>query len=250
DLDRDPVALLLAALATGFAIAYLVLGVLRASARARAAVIAAAAVALVVLPTAAFVAMGAATDRPYGQDGGVVPLPLALDRILSGQSPYGADYSDTILGRQARASSFWEGMGPNPILHHHAYLPGTHVLMLPAYLLCRALSLPFDPRLVTLLFYAGAGLLAALVPTDVSLRLAAAGVALLNPLVYWHQIFGANDVVWVAILLGAVLLAREGRIGAAGALLGLACATKQLAWPYAPFLLVSLAGVRTFPEVL
>jgi hypothetical protein len=49
------------------------------------------------------------------------------------------------------------------------------------------------------------------------------------------------------MLLGAVLLGRGGRSVASGALLGLACATKQLAWPFAPFLLVALAGARSFP---
>ena len=28
-------------------------------------------------------------------------LPLALDKILAGESPYGADYSDSILGKEA-----------------------------------------------------------------------------------------------------------------------------------------------------
>ena len=61
--------------------------------------------------------LGAGTDRPYGQDGGVVQLPLALDVILAGESPYAADYSGTILSRQARASAFWDGYaGGNPIL--------------------------------------------------------------------------------------------------------------------------------------
>ena len=93
--------------------------------------IALAALLLVVVPSASFVAMGVATDRPYGQDGGVVQLPLAIDRILAGESPYGADYSGTMLARQARVSSFWDELGGNPILHHHAYLPGTHLVMLP-----------------------------------------------------------------------------------------------------------------------
>src|SRR6185295_4579744 len=124
-----------------------------ARAGARFAVIAASAVALVAVPTLAFVAMGARSDRPYGQDGGVVQLPLALDKILAGQSPYGADYSDSVLGRQARTSSFWEPYGGNPILHHHAYLPGTHALFLPFYLLLgKGIGL-FDPRFVTLLAY-------------------------------------------------------------------------------------------------
>ena len=199
-----------------------------------------------VAPSAAFTGMGAATGRPYGQDGGVVQLPLAIDRILAAESPYGADYSNTILAREAHVSSFWDERGGNPILHHHAYLPGTHFVMLPFLLASRAAFGGFDPRAVTLVFYALVALLAARLPASAEERLAAAGIAALNPLVYWHQIFGANDLVFVAMVLGAVLFARQGRGVASGALLGLACATKQLAWPFAPFLLVALTGARTF----
>jgi hypothetical protein len=194
--------------------------------------------------------MGAATDRPYGQDGGVVQLPLAIDKILAGESPYGADYSSTILARQARVSSFWDELGGNPILRHHAYLPGTHLVMLPFHLASRAAFGRFDPRSATLLFFALVVVLAARLPASAEARLAAAGVAAMNPLVYWHQIFGANDLVFVAMVLGAVLLARSERRVASAALLGLACATKQLAWPFAPFLLVALSGARTFRGLL
>jgi hypothetical protein len=248
-LDRDPVALLLAAFATLLAVAYAALGVCGVRPAARAATIGLGAFLLVALPSAALVGMGWATDRPYGQDGGVVQLPLALDHILAGESPYGADYSGTILAREARVSSFWAVRGGNPILHHHAYLPGTHLVMMPFYLASRAGLGPFDPRLVTLLFFALVVVLAARLPGSDEERLAAAGVAALNPLVYWHQIFGANDLVFVAMILGAVLAARRGRGTLAGALLGLACATKQLAWPFAPFLLLALSGARTFREL-
>src|SRR5262249_57232083 len=93
DLDRDPVALALAALAVLVALTYLLGALGGARPRTRMALLALAMALLVALPTAAFVAMGAVTGRPYGQDGGVVQLPLAIDRILSGRSPYGADYS-------------------------------------------------------------------------------------------------------------------------------------------------------------
>jgi hypothetical protein len=248
-LDRDPVALLLAALAALLALVYVVLAASGARPAARGAVIALAAALLVVLPSAAFIGMGASAGRPYGQDGGVVQLPLAIDRILTGESPYGADYSNTILARQARASSFWDEWGGNPILHHHAYLPGTHLVMLPFQLVSRAVFGGFDPRVVTLLFYGLVVVLVARLPATAEARLAAAGIAGLNPLVYWHQIFGANDLVFVAMVLGAVLLARAGRSVACGALLGLACATKQLAWPFAPFLLVALSGARSFSDL-
>ena len=231
------------------ALGYAALAAAGARAALRAATIGLAGLLLVALPSLAFVALGAAADRPYGQDGGVVQLPLAIDRILAGHSPYGADYSGTILEKQARVSSFWDERGGNPILRHHAYLPGTHLAMLPFLLASRAAFGFFDPRFVTLLFYVLTILLAARVPRTTDARLAAAGIAALNPLVYWHQIFGANDLVFVATLLGALLLARGGRGLAAGALLGLACATKQLAWPYAPFLLLFLSGARSFREL-
>ena len=246
--DRDPIALALAALAALSALAYAALAAAGVRARVRAGLIAFAAIALVVLPSVALVAMGALTERPYGQDGGVVQLPLALDRILAGESPYAADYSGTILARQARVSSFWDELGGNPILRHHAYLPGTHLVMLPFHLASKGALGFFDPRSVTLLFYGLVVVLAARLPSGDNARLAAASVAALNPLVYWHQIFGANDLVFVATLLAAVLAARSGRGVAAGALLGLSCATKQLAWPFAPFLLVALAGARSFRE--
>jgi hypothetical protein len=249
-IDRDPIAQALAGVAAFLALAYGVLAATGARARVRAATLAIAATVLVVLPSLAFVAMGAAAHRPYGQDGGVVQLPLALDRILEGSSPYAADYSNTILARQARVSSFWDERGGNPILHHHAYLPGTHLVMMPFHLASRTLLGFFDPRTVTLLFYVLSIFLAARLPAGPDTRLAAAGVAAVNPLAYWHQIFGANDVVFVAMLLGVVLLLRSERRLAAGALLGLACATKQLAWPFAPFLLLWGSGARSLGELL
>jgi hypothetical protein len=235
----------LAAGAAFFAIVYLALVLLGARPRRRLAALAMAAVVLVALPTAAFIAMGAATGRPYGQDGGVVQLPLAIDRILAGQSPYGADYSDSMLGRQARVSDFWAEHGGNPILHHHAYLPGTHFLMMPFVPLARAAFGVFDPRVVTLLAFVAAGILAYRLGSSPALALSAAAAVWVSPLVYWQQIFGANDIVVAALLLGAVHCARASRAGAAAALLGLACATKQLAWPFAPFLLAHLSGART-----
>ncbi len=248
EVDRDPVALVLGALAAALALAYLVACLNAARPVVRGALLGAGALALVVAPTLAFIAMGAATGRPYGQDGGVVQLPLAIDKILAGESPYGADYSASVLGRQARVSDFWSERGGNPILHHHAYLPGTHLLMLPFHLLGRAMGL-FDPRFVTLLALALAAVLASRLVQTPERRLAAAAVVLLNPLVYWQQIFGANDVLIVALLLLAVTFAEAGRPISAAAALGLACATKQLAWPFAPFVLLHLSGAASWRDL-
>jgi len=243
-LDRDPLALLLAGGATGLAALYLACCLARAGPRVRAGLLAAAFALVVLLPSGLYMSVGFVTGRPFGQDGGVVQLPLALDRLLDGQSPYGADYSDSMLGKQSRASAFWRGYGGNPIVRHHAYLPGTHLAMLPAYLASRVGGVPFDTRAVTLLALGIAALLAASFFDDAARRLTAAAIVAINPLVYWHQAFGANDMLFVAMLLGAARLFASGRAGWGGALLGLACATKQLAWPFAPFLLLMGAGSR------
>ena len=100
-----------------------------------------------------------------------------------------------------------------------------------------------------MLFYGLAVWLAARLPEGAPARLSAAAFVALNPLVYRHQVFGANDIVFVALLLAAVLLARGGRPVWSAALLGLACATKQLAWPYAPFLLLALAAPTSLADL-
>jgi glycosyl transferase family 87 len=249
-LDRDPLALLLAFAAVALALAYAAMALAGGSRAARGRLIALAGAFLVMVPTAGLMAMGALTHRPYGQDGGVVQLPLAMDKILAGQSPYGADYSDSILGKEARASGFWEGYGPNPILHHHAYLPGTHVLMLPFHLLGRLTGLGFDPRVLTLLAWMAAAVVGwRLLPAD-DRGLAALALVVVNPLVYWPQVFGANDMLQVALVLLATLFAVRDRPVLAGAVMGLCCATKQLAWPYAPFLFACLSGAGTLRELV
>jgi len=246
--DRDPLGLLLAGVAVALSITYLGAAVAGSSVRLRAGIVGIAMVAMVLFPTCLYVSVGTVTGRPFGQDGGVVQLPLAMDRLLSGQSPYGADYTETILGREAHASAFWRSYGENPILHHHAYLPGTDLAALPFYLVARALDGSFDARLVSSLALILAVFLAAGLFPDPPRRLAAAAVVGLNPLVYWHQAFGANDLVFVAALLASARAGQVRRMGWAGAFLGLACAMKQLAWPFAPFLLVHWASVSSFRD--
>jgi uncharacterized membrane protein len=247
-LYDDPVALLLAALVTGLAGAYAVAALLGARPRVRGALVAAAALALVVLPTVGFIALGLAAGRPYGHDGGVVQLPLALDRILAGQTPYGADYSGSVLGWQSRSSVFWAPLGGNPIVRHHWYLPGMHLLMALPYLLFRGLFGFFDARLVTLAAYGVAIVLVTRLLDDSDLKLAAAAIFAVNPFVYWQQIFGTNDVLSAVPLLLAAILAGRRHPDAAAAMVGVSCAVKQLAWPFAPFFLVHLAGATTFRD--
>ena len=87
------------------------------------------------LPDASrFVAMGVAPGGRTARTAASCSSRSPSTGSSPGESPYGADYSDSMLGKQARVSDFWATHGGNPILRHHAYLPGTHLLMLPFYL--------------------------------------------------------------------------------------------------------------------
>lgn len=248
-LYDDPVALILATLAVLLAAAYAAAALLGAGGRLRAALLGLAAGLLVVLPTAAVVALGVASGRPYGHDGGVVQLPLALERVLAGESPYGFDYSHSVLGEQSRDSVFWRPLGGNPITKHHWYLPGMHLVMAPFFVAARATLGGFDPRGVTLFGYVLAALLAARLFPDTERRLAAAGLVLLHPFLFWPQIFGTNDALSAVPLLLGAWLARRERPLAAAVCLGFAAALKQLSWPFVPFLLAYAAGLGSFGEL-
>jgi uncharacterized membrane protein len=124
-----------------------------------------------------------------------------------------------------------------------------HLLMALPYLLFRGLFGFFDTRLVTLAAYGVAIVLVTRLLDDPDLKLAAAAIFAVNPFVYWQQIFGTNDVLSAVPLLLAAILAGRRHADAAAAMVGLSCAVKQLAWPFAPFFLVYLAGATSLRDL-
>ena len=136
-LDRDPIALALAAAAVGFAIVYLVLALAgRASASAAGGSRPGRAWCSWRRPRSPSSRWARSRDGPT--DRTVASCSCRSPSTTS--SPARARTARTtrhsMLGRQARVSDFWAEHGGNPILHHHAYLPGTHLLMMPFVPLC------------------------------------------------------------------------------------------------------------------
>jgi hypothetical protein len=171
-----------------------------------------------------------------------VPSPVALigdgalqtqqagDLLLHGTDPYGADYATLGLGRTPWAEPF-----PNPALHHTVFWPGQFLLPLPLQAVSQTVLHWWDQRIFLLL--AGAAiwvLLGLLLP-----GMAGRAAALSFFLVPGHSlvaVLGDNDLVMVAVLLGALLAAHHRRFLLMGVLLGLAVATKQHAILAAPFM--------------
>src|SRR5262249_48309017 len=118
------------------------------------------------------------------------------------------------------------------------------------YLLGRVFGGAFDSRLVTLLAYGLALWLATRLVADPDKRLIAVAAVAGDPPRYLDPGFGGHRIPVGGLLLGARGPAPWERPLLAAALLGLACGTKQLAWPFAPFLLAHLSGAATLRELV
>ncbi|HLY80978.1 MAG TPA: hypothetical protein VKQ70_16480, partial [Caulobacteraceae bacterium] len=164
----------------------------------------------------------------YAHDGGVVQTEESARFLLRGVNPYSADYYATPL----------RGATIPATLHYNPYLPASFLLAAPLVALADALHVPFDQRVVYLALYA-AGIW--LIPRAFRSRGTgelARTIFAFNPLVVTFLVEGRNDIYTIAFLLFAVVALERRRPLAFFAALALACATKQLAWFAAPFLLV------------
>jgi hypothetical protein len=157
----------------------------------------------------------------------------AADRLIHGQDPYGHDYIDS------PARSFYlSDMPVNFGLRHYVYTPV--LILIDAPLRYLAPLAGGNPGLAWLFLPALLALAAAAWSLGTSVREShvAMTVVLLNPLVELDYIHFLNDVFFLAPALAAAGMARRDRPLLAGALFGLALATKQQAALFAPFLLI------------
>jgi hypothetical protein len=174
-----------------------------------------------------------AAFRSQTHDGGVLQTEIAMSALTRGENPYAIDYGDTEMAR-ARDSDAqgWRRLGypRNPALGHLPYPPAEFLLPLPLSWASRHALGWYDQRVFYLLAALAFVFVCGLLVEPGGLRrmvwLVAGASQLLLPFVR----AGRNDIVlllWLAVM--ACLLQRR-RVVAAGAVLGLACATKQFAW--------------------
>jgi Glycosyltransferase family 87 len=162
---------------------------------------------------------------------------LAVERFLHGGRIYGSDWSTTVLAKMP-----WPpGLGSsNPALHHFVYFPLTFLSAIPVRLISSGVGLPFDYRMVILLFL-GLGLLAAwFLPIPAADRFAIAVALFLNPLVTLFLWAGRNDLCFATLILLALGLLARGRPVLASLTIGFASAFKLFAAPAIPVMLVVL----------
>jgi hypothetical protein len=167
---------------------------------------------------------------------GLIQIEAAIDRLLKGQAIYGVDWSHTQLAQ----FSWTLTPDGNPALYHQAYFPLTILVGVPLRLLTDAIGVPFDYRIVLIIFAVIAMAAIERLPIAAERRFLVMTAVLMSPLITLYLWAGRNDIEFLAaVLLSLMLLARGHPVLASGAL-GIAVALKPFAWVAVPFLLLVL----------
>ncbi|MFH1679579.1 MAG: hypothetical protein ABIH26_02930 [Candidatus Eisenbacteria bacterium] len=248
-LVRNPVAAVKTSLAAALLALYSLVSfrvLFRGGRRARGVLLALLVLLLVLLPAAAEIGLRfEAGNRGHAHDGGVVQTEEAARFLLRGENPYAADYRSTPM-----AGLEW---GPgNPAIIHLPYFPLSFLVHAPFLVIGERISGAYDARVLYLLFYLATFFLVVRWSADPERKLVLAALWGLNPFLVPHLVQGRNDVVVAAMLVAAVHLLLSRRAAASVLLLGAACATKQFAFLFVPFFVVSLGAApgRGWTETL
>lgn len=162
---------------------------------------------------------------------------LGLAYLAKGANPYEELYGDTPL--QFYQWLDVENLGwHDPAYDYFVYLPANLLLSYPLYNLSAHLSLPYDQRIIFLLFYVILLFVLPQLAQRPIYKLAFVAAVALNPLLTDAVVLGMNDVVVFLALTLAILFLNRQKWGWSFLFMGVACALKQYAWFIAPFYLL------------
>lgn len=171
--------------------------------------------------------------------------------LLLGKNPYRETYEKTDLVKAPYIDE--AGNTTNPALFHNAYPPFLLLLSAGGFRIFSQLFHWFDIRVIYLLFYCTL-LLLGIFKFGIRFRLVLFLILVgANPIFLTHMIQGSNDIVALAILFWSLFLLERKHFLLAGLMLGLAVATKQIAWMALPFIIFyaqKIASSRKFVRFL
>ncbi len=174
---------------------------------------------------------------------GAVQTEDSVTFLTAGVNPYSADYRQSPFG--GYIDTFSQGVRPNPAWTHYVYLPFLTLASVPFSVGLRSVTGWFDERVVFILAELLAVVMVVRLARGREWRLLIGSLFLLNPI--WTNFFviGFNDVFMFALLAGCLASLQRRQWLAAGIWYGLAAASKQSAWLFAPFFLAYLVwGLR------
>jgi hypothetical protein len=158
---------------------------------------------------------------------------VAVDRLIHGHPIYGVDWSGTQVDGYA---GVWGGVD----LHLYGHMPLMPLSAVPVRLAADLLHLPFDYRMVLLLFSLIAMGAIAWLPAPLPARFMVGVAIMLNPAVSLGSWTGHDDICYLALLLvGLGLLGRRHLLPASAAF-GVAGALKPFVLVVFPLLLVMI----------
>jgi len=162
--------------------------------------------------------------------------------LLAGKDPYAQTYFKTPLAQFKYYSEPQYGYEPNnPALYWTDTFPAQEELTVPFILAARAAPGWFDERFIYLLALGVAILLMVRLAPTPTTRLALVAAVTLNPLFVPEFIYGQNDILVLAELLGVLFFSIKSRWRLALLVLAVGCATKQTTLLLVPIYLWWLA---------
>lgn len=164
---------------------------------------------------------------PYGSHDGVIQSEVAAQMLLQGTNPYAATFQHTTFAFFHPARF---GQPVNPVLFHYAYPPAVLLLHTPVAAWSIMTGWPMDGRIMTVAAYIILVVLLLRSSKNLQYRTWIAIGFLANPLLFIYPLIGFNDIFFLLFIVSTALLARQRRWWLAGAMLGLALASKQTAF--------------------
>jgi len=158
---------------------------------------------------------------------------VAVDRLIHGHAIYGVDWSGTEVDGYA---SVWGGVD----LHDYPHFPLMPLSAVPVRLAADLLHLPFDYRMVLLVFSLIALGAIAFLPVPPLSRFMVACAIFLNPALSLATWTGHDDMCYLAMLLVGLALLGRRRLLLASAAFGVAAALKPFALLAFPLLVIMI----------
>jgi len=177
-------------------------------------------------------ASGAVHDDPIQNE-------AAIQFLLEGRNPYVENFDQTDLVEWSK--DFPYGI-ENPSIYHVIALPGHLLISALLYLPIEGLTGFFDQRIVYLLAYLAALLIASRIGKNSEHRLRSVLLIGLSPIVLPFFILGRNDIFVFSMLVASFFFLIRNRIGWSTAFLAIACTIKLFAWVFVPFFIAYLYG--------
>ncbi|MGB3976362.1 MAG: glycosyltransferase 87 family protein [bacterium] len=173
-------------------------------------------------------ARSATANHALAHDGGTIQMEEAMKMVLKGKNPYSETFHGTPLEN-------WRGFSNN-VVFHVPYMPGAFMYSLPAYVLLSTFWDHYDQRVIHLLMFVFSLYFIAAVSASWEKCLTTWMIFALNPFSAKYLALGTNDIVILFWLLLAVVLIQKQKVRSGLAALAAACAVKQFAWFFVPFL--------------